>query len=86
MEKMHGKDVLLFEYLCKIPWPVSETFHAFTTWERAPPWHILFCRSAYKAEYELCLIEITVTGEDWLSLEHFTKNTSVYVRYLTKKA
>jgi hypothetical protein len=68
------------EYLCEVTWSVAETFHAFTSRERAPARHVFFCWCTDETKDKLCLVEIAVTGKDRFALEHFSKNASANIR------
>ena len=56
--------------------PRFERLDIITTRKRAPAWHVLLSRRSDQVKYHLNLIEIAVSGENRLSLEHLTKNTS----------
>lgn len=66
---------LLFENFCKISASESKILDPVTARQSTPSRHVLVGRSAYKTEYELCLIKVAAAGQNRLALEHFAKDT-----------
>ncbi len=64
------------EYLGKSTLPRHEGFHTLTAWKRTPAGHVFFCWRADKVEYDLCLVQITGTGQYGFLLKHLTKHTT----------
>ena len=67
---------LLFEDLGEIATFETKVFDALAARQRAPTRHVFFIRGAHKIENDLCLVEVAVSREYRLSLEHLTKDTS----------